>query len=71
MCVGVGKGQWKLMETHDDDISKRNLDNFKFVKNHKTMERCENDEVEFGLITEVCTNGNARSTYFYKEAYLE
>lgn len=47
ICVGVGKGPWHIMQEFDDEIPKRNFDNFQFVNFHETMIECENVDVEF------------------------
>jgi hypothetical protein len=47
VCIGVGKGPWKIMEEFDDELPERDFDNFQFVDFHKIMTNCENKEVEF------------------------
>lgn len=47
ICIGVGRGPWKLMEKFDDNISGRDFDNFQFVNFHKIMHMCENIPSEF------------------------
>jgi len=47
VCVGVGRGPWEKMEKLDDNIPKRDFDNFQFVDFHEIMRRCENASVEF------------------------
>jgi hypothetical protein len=47
ICVGVGKGNFDMMEKFDDRIKGRKFDNFQFVNFHKMLRQCENNEVEF------------------------
>lgn len=47
ICIGVGKGPFDIMEEFDDNIPKRDFDNFQFVNFHKVMKQAENQELEF------------------------
>jgi len=47
ICIGVGKADFSVMKEFDDEIPERAFDNFQFVDYYKTMQQCENEEIEF------------------------
>jgi hypothetical protein len=47
ICVGVGKGPFDVMREFDDNIPKRDFDNFQFIDFYEVMTRAENQEIEF------------------------
>eukprot|EP01133_Synstelium_polycarpum_P005946 gene5946-6886_t len=49
ICIGVGDGPWAQMEKYDDEVPKRQFDNFQFVNYNKVMERAENRKIDFAV----------------------
>jgi len=52
ICIGVGDGPFELMETFDDKLPQRKLDNFQFVNFSKVMSKTtdfKKQEILFAL----------------------
>ena len=49
VVVGVGDGPWELMEEFDDQLPKRQFDNFQFVNYHEVTSKVKHPDANFAL----------------------